>query len=259
MLTFKSNLANTTGTALAGDVKDHNDATGDNIQIMPANLVSFPTTVTIPAGQKFVKANIIAINTTSLNPNLQYGLGITITSASSGYQVAENQKKILVVFNVKNAYDGKYILKTRFYHPASAPTFPLLVLDPGDVEMHTFGPDRVKMVCTIPGLEGFYHPWSTNGTSITAFAGQEPVYIVNAATNAITVFNDFPATPTIYAMGKNGFTGTAWEVPGTYNHRWDAGSQTMFVNFGYNLNGDGSFNPAASRMWIDTLIRTGPR
>jgi Domain of unknown function (DUF1735) len=251
------NVANTTGSTIAGDIKAYNDANGTNIQIMPSALITFPETITIAAGQNFAKRNIIISNTTGLNPSLQYGFALTITGASSGYQVAGNTKKILVIFRVTNTYEGKYLLKTRF-GGGPVTTFPLLVLGPGDIELIPRGPNSVIMYSNLPGFVGFCHPHYA-GSTIVCSAGFEIVYTINPSTNAVTVFNDYPGSPTILAMGANGFTGTVYEAPGGFNSRWDGANKTIYANFGYNMSGSGHFIPGVSRMWIDTLIWTGPR
>jgi len=240
-------LTNTTGTALSGDIAAYNAANGTNVQVLPSAIWSVPLTVTIPAGSKNIMIPITVTNTTGLNPNLSYGIGLTIANATAGYQVAANMKKILVIFSVKNAYDGKYTLRGQFFHPTAAPGYPTFT---ASVEMITTGPSSVKMY--FPPFAGFYHPWAqTTGGPLTAFALQEPEYTVNSATNAITVQNTAPGAVTFYTMGK-GYNNAG------YNSRWDPATKTMYANFGYNMVGD-NFDASMSRMWIDTLIRTGPR
>jgi hypothetical protein len=238
-------LSNTTGTATSGDIAAYNAAHGTNVQVLPSALWNIPASVVIPAGAKNVMLPVTVTNTTSLDPNQSYGISITMTSASSGYQVAANQRKVLVIFSVKNQYDGKYTLRGQFYHPTSAPTYPWYTTN---VDMITTGPQSVKMYSALFG--GYYHPWST-GSSLTAFAGQEPEYTVNPATNKVTVQNTAPGAVTFYTMGK-GFNNAG------YNSRWEPATKTMYANFGYNMSGD-NFVAATTRMWVDTLIRTGPR
>lgn len=229
-----------------------------NMALLPTGITPLPagsysvasTTLSIPSGRKVSDAIKISItNSSLLDPTVTYGIGFSIASVDGGYKIAANQKNVVLAFNIKNQYDGKYRLKTQFYHPTAAPTYPLLVTD--QIELITAGPNSVKMNCLIPGLVGYYHPWST-GTSISAFASQEPVYTVNTTTNAVTVQNGFVGAVTFYEMGK-GFNNLG------YNHRYDPATKTIYANFGYNLSAGQAFNAAASRMWIDTLIYLGPR
>ncbi len=206
--------------------------------------------VTIPAGAK--KSDPIKItipNASLLNPSLSYGIGFTIASVDQDYKIAANLKNVVIGFTIKNIYDGKYILKGQFYHPSSAPGYPTFTTPL--IQMVTTGPNSVKMYTTIPGLNGAYHPWTqTTGGPFTAFAGQEPEYTISA-TNAVTVQNTAPGAVTFYTMGK-GYNNAG------YNSRWDPATKTIYACFGYNLNGT-NFDPTTTRMWIDTLIRTGDR
>lgn len=226
-------------------VAAYNTSTGSSLEPLPASLFTVPTTVTIPAGERFAEVALTVSSTLTLDPTVIYGVGLTITGVSGNYKIAENLKNLLIAFSIKNKYDGKYRLNGRFFHPTASPYLWYTTT----VEMHTSGPNSVKMY--VPAFGGFYHPWSTGG-SITAFGSQEPEYTVDPGNGEITVFNSYPGATTIYQMGL-GFDNNG------YDSRWEEVPKTMFVCFGYNLGGGGEFNPAASRLWVDTLIRTGPR
>lgn len=223
----------------------YNTATGSSVEVLPANLFSVPLSLTIEAGQRFIQVPLTVSNTLSLDPNITYGVGLTITSVTGNYTIAENMKNLFIAFSIKNKYDGTYTLKGQFYHPTASP----YTWYTTTVQMHTTGPNSVKIF--YPPFDGYYHPWSSGG-SITAFGSQEPDYTINPTDNKVTVFNSYPGAVTIYSMGL-GFDNLG------YDSRWVDASKTMYVCFGYNLGGGGEFNPAASRLWIDTLIRTGPR
>jgi Domain of unknown function (DUF1735) len=223
----------------------YNTANATSIQALPAAVWNVASSLIIPAGGRSVQVPVNVTNTTGLNPNLQYAVGITITAVSGGYKVADNLKNLFIVFGVKNQYDGKYTLKGQFYHPSSSPDYAWYSTT---VQMHTTGPNSVKIYW--PG-NGYYHPFLSGG-SLVAFSSQEPEYTINAATNAVTVQNSFAGATTFYSMGI-GFNNAG------YNSRWVPAEKTIYANFGYNLGAGGTFSSASSRMWIDTLIRTGPR
>lgn len=203
-------------------------------------------TVTFAAGQKLSDAIKVTVpNSSVLDPTQSYGVGLTIVSADQGYKVAANQKDVVIAFNIKNQYDGKYTLKGKFYHPsASSGYFPFTT----GVEMHTSGPNSVKMFW--PLADDYANPWST-GSALTYFDVQDPEFTVNTSTNAVTVQNVSAGATTFYTMGM-GFDNAG------YNSRWDPASKTFFACYGYNIPG-GVFNTASARMWIDTVIYTGPR
>jgi Domain of unknown function (DUF1735) len=237
-------IANNT-TAL---LNAYNTANGTAILALPTAVWNVVTTLVIPSGGRNVQVPLNVTNTLALNPNLQYAVGLTITNVTGGYKIATNLDDLFIVFGVKNQYDGKYTLRGQFYHPSASPDYAWYTTP---VQMWTTGPNSVKMWTPIFGGNGFYHPWSSGG-SLTAFGSQEPEYTVNPATNAVTVFNSFVPAATIYSMGI-GYTNAG------YSSRWDPALKTMYACFGYNLGAGGTFSPASARMWIDTLIRTGPR
>ncbi|MBK9569380.1 MAG: hypothetical protein IPO53_05290 [Chitinophagaceae bacterium] len=75
-------------------------------------------TVTIPAGQINAEIPINVSNTTSLDPNKTYGIGITITAVDGGYTIANNLKNLIVNFSIKNKYHGVYDATGYVYHPS---------------------------------------------------------------------------------------------------------------------------------------------
>lgn len=242
-------LTNNT-TALVASYNTANNLTGTSqVLALPTSIYSVPLALVIPSGGRNVETTINITNTTALDANRLYAVGLTITGVDGGYKIADNLKNLLIVFSVKNAYDGKYNLRGRFHHPsASNPPAAFTT----KVEMHTTGPNTVKMYW--PDDPGYSIPFLSGG-SLTAFTGQEAEFTVNAATNAVTVQNVAAGAVTFYTMSSTGF-GT---LP--YNHRWDPATKTFYASWGYNLGAGGAFggNGSASRMWEDTLIRTDPR
>ncbi|MEI9911736.1 MAG: hypothetical protein WDO71_20040 [Bacteroidota bacterium] len=179
-----------------------------------------------------------------------YGIGLTIKSVDQGYIVAANLKDIVFAFNIKNQYDGKYSIKGKFYHP-SYPYIPFATT----VEMHTSGPNSVKMYW--PAADDYANPWST-GSALTWFDLQDPDFTINPATNAVTVQNVSAGAVTFYVMGQ-GFDNLG------YNSRYEltpvppnTTPKTIYACYGYNAPG-GVFAAGTTRMWIDTLVYTGPR
>jgi Domain of unknown function (DUF1735) len=236
-------------TALIAAYNTANNLTGTSaVLAMPTALYTVPLALTIPAGGRNVQTSISVSNTTGLDANRAYAIGLTITAVDGGYKIADNLKNLFIVFSVKNAYDGKYTLRGKFHHPTGANPPANFTTT---VEMQTTGPSTVKMYWPLAGL--FASPISFGG-SLNSFGTQEPEFAVNTATNAVLVTNS-NAAGVVYAMSATGFGA----LP--YNHRWDPATKTFFASWGYNLGAGGAFggNGSASRMWEDTLIRTGPR
>ncbi len=203
-------------------------------------------TITLESGDFAKSITVTVPDATVLDPATSYGLAFTITSADAGSKLSAEHRTVIMTLGAKNPYDGVYNLHGKFYHPTSAPTYPWYEIE---VEMWTVSANAVKMFS--PDFGGFYHPWST-GSAITAFSAQEPRYTIDVATNAVVVDNSYVPAASIYSMGK-GFDNAG------YNSHYDPLSKTIFANFGYNLGAGGTFLPASSRMWVDTLNYLGPR
>lgn len=219
---------------------------------VPSGGVIIQTSATIKAGSTIIPVVLRFPNSTLLDATKTYAVGLSISSVSpNGYTIASNMKDIVIAFSIRNKYDGIYTLKGQFFHPSAAPGYPTFTTPL--IELQTTGPNTVKLFSRVPGLVGFFHPWvGTTGGAFTAFGSQEPEFTVNPTTNVVTVQNSFPGAVTLYTMGK-GFNNAG------YNSRWVETSKTVFACFGYGLSGGGDFSATASRLFIDTLIRTGSR
>lgn len=244
---------------------DFNTANGTNYQEMPAALFNASLTITIPAGSINATVPINVPTTVPMSPLITYAKGFTISAISNGYTIPNNFKNLLVIFSLKNKYDGLYKMRGTFYHPSQSPGFdwyafnggstilpagcaPGAVAGDGFIEMRTTGPNSCKMF--VPYFGGYYHPGLFGG-SLNAFGGQEPEYTVDPVTNKVTVQNVAAGAATFYTMGKN------YDNAG-YNSRYEPAQKTIYANFGYSMSGS-NFVLGASRMWVDTLIYAGPR
>ncbi|MBL7744572.1 MAG: DUF1735 domain-containing protein [Chitinophagaceae bacterium] len=167
-------------------------------------------------------------------------IGISIFEVTNG-EISQIAGKLVIALSVKNQYDGVYSLDGAFYHPTSSPGYDPFTIE---VEMHTTGPNSVKMY--VPDFGGYYHPGLFGGV-LNAFGSQEPEYTVNSVTNAVTVQNAFPGAVTFYTM-----------APG-FNSRYDPATKTIYAKFGYNYSPGPTFNPATNREWTDVLTYIGPR
>lgn len=236
-------LSDNTATLLAA----YNSAFGTNILAMPTNLYSIPAGLVIPAGARNVETSLVVTNTTGLDANRQYAVGITISAVDGGYKIASNLDDLFIVFSVKNAYDGKYDMVGQFYHPTNEPGF---LHHEFQVELQTSGPSSVSVFWPLVG--GYNIPLTVGGQPACCFAAQEFGITVNPATNAAAAVNIAVGGTIVYdpILSYNG---------NSYNNRWDPANKIIYLAFGYTLGPGGTVTPGASRAWIDTLIRTGPR
>lgn len=239
-----------------GVVYDYNDNNQTSYNVVPASLYSLVDnqfTLTATERSKPVRIHIKPSDIA----NGQNAIGISIAEVDGG-EVSRIAGSLVVAISVKNKYDGRYTLKGQFYHPSASPDYAWYTID---VDMITTGPNSVKMFALDP-YNFYVHPWVSGG-SFTSFAGQEPEYTINPNTNKVTVQNTAAGAVTFYSMG-NSFNPTP--PNNVYNSRYEEmpslpalTPKTIYACFGYNLSTSGNFIAGSSRMWIDTLIYTGPR
>ena len=209
--------------------------------VLPASAYTFPSTsVTIPAGERLSGAFKIALNTSTLDPKNVYALGIKIASTSSpSVKVPSNLGDIVIAFNVKNKYDGKYKLTFKNYHPTSNPGYTGASTT---VELRTVGPNSVKIYW--PAVPGFFNPAILAG-GLSYFGAQEPEYTIDA-TNKVTVQNSYSGATTFYTMNISS--------PSVY----DPVTKTIDTKWGYSYTVPGVFD-AACREWTQKFEYIGPR
>jgi hypothetical protein len=167
-------------------------------------------------------------------------IGMVISEVNGG-EPSQIAGTLVIALSVKNQYDGRYLLEGAFYHPSVSPGYDPFTIE---VEMHTTGPNSVKMY--VPDFGGYYHPGLFGGV-LDAFGAQEPEYTIDPATNAVTVQNAYSGAVTFYTM-----------APG-FNSRYDPATKTIYAKFGYNYSPGPVFNPATNREWTDELTYLGPR
>jgi hypothetical protein len=238
-------ITNTTGTQAAGLIAAYNAANGTNVQVLQSNLWSIPFNATIPAGQKSLMLPLTITNTSGLNPNLAYGIALTISSASSGYQVAENQKTVLVIFSIKNKYDGRYTLTG--FHNRTPYTYPY------EVEMHlvTTGPSSV--IYYWPDVGSVGHPIGIGPNNSLSWYGPSvaPNIEFDPATDlVVNVFNSGVGGPPIDKF-PGPYVGPPTTPPGPRVMKWDAATRHITVDWRYNANN--------LRGFFDDMDYIGPR
>ena len=217
-------------------VADYNTANGTSVVGLPTNLYNLSANpIIIPKGQNLGKIVLNIPNALTLDASKTYGLGFSISSVDAGYTIASNMKNIVVLFNIKNKYDGVYNL--RGYHNRTPFTFPFAL----DVHMITTGPNSVAMyllapfgdygqpIGVAPGVVNWYGP------AVSPNFGFDPV------TNAATTIVGMPANVVTLAYATD---------PGIVN-KYDPATKKMFLCFQYNGN--------PLRRFYDTLTYKSPR
>ncbi len=174
------------------------------------------TTITIPAGKTFAEIPINITNSSLLDPNNLYGIGLTITGVDGGYTIAENLKNLLVEVTVKNKYHADYKITGYFYHPSAPRPLDLVKsattsgANSVDMDLGDLGAAGYRMRITIDPV--------TNKLTITAAPG--------AAGGTYTQFDTaLPSTAPGYAP--------AWAGSALCNNTYNPATKTFYIRVGY--------------------------
>lgn len=212
-------------------IDDYNTANGTTVQELDPSVYTIASQdLVISAGAQNTAINMTVNSTLTLDPSTTYAIAFRIVNADNGIQIASNMDKQLLIFNIKNQYDGRYELTFTNVHPTLNPTG---LGSTVEVEMWTSGPNSVKIYWE----GGFYNPAILNG-ALNAFASQEPEYTIDPVTNAVTVQNSFAGAATFYTM----FSG--------YNSFYDPATRVIDTKWGYS-----NF----TRIWTQNFTYLGPR
>ena len=228
----------------------YNADNNTNFELLPDGSYTLPAnsgvtgsgntwTLTMPAGE-FNRGISVTIDKSLLDLTKSYAFALEVTQTTVGEPSAGTGYGIVNVL-IKNQYDGEYTLNGAFYHPTQSPGYDAFSTT---VELHTTGPNSVKIY--VPEFGGYYGPGLFAGT-LNAFGAQEPEYTVNTTTNKVTAQNGYVGAVTFYTM-----------APG-YDSRWEPGTKTMYVKYGYNYLPGPVFDPANNREWTYELVYQGPR
>ncbi len=204
---------------------------------VPANAFTFVTSGVIEAGQYVDTLTVSLTNASLLDPNIKYGIALTIATVDNGYTIAENSKTVVISISIKNKYDGKYSLRGIHNRPPYN-AFPYANVT---VEMETTGPSSVAMY--VPVFGDYGHPIGTAPGAINWYGnGISPEFTFNPVTNLVTGIRNYVGTTSLF-LGP---------VPG----RWDPSTKTMYLQFFYTTGANQDFS---NRGWSDTLTYVGPR
>jgi hypothetical protein len=199
---------------------------------LPADAYTVSTTsVVVPAGAKFSDAlKLVLPNTSLLDPTATYAIGFSITGVSAGYQVAANQKNVVVGFSIKNKFDGVYTLRARLrgwtaYGISDNPE-PSYAY-PEDFDFITVGANSNSMFSNYRGDNLL--PAFTTGGGPTAFGATTPLFVFDVNTNAlIDVRNTSPDDGRGRALELN---------PAVTDSRFDPATRTIYASFIMKQNG----------------------
>ncbi len=195
-------------------------AADPDLTLLPASAYTTNLTATIKAGKLLDTLDISSPRASDLDPNLTYGLGLELVSASNGFTVASNMKEVLVRITVKNIYDGEYTANGYFYHP----TAPRAITNRPKT-LATTGPNSVEVELGDLGGSGYFAIFTvdpgTGALTISQAPGSTPINIFTSGLPAQNL--DGTAT---------GFTG-AWPSADQCNNVYDPATHEFRVRYGY--------------------------
>jgi hypothetical protein len=180
-----------------------------DLTLLPSTEYSLNNTLTIAAGKRLDTMSITLPNSSTLDPNLTYAIGLTIISASNSYIVASNSRDIVVQFSIKNGYDGVYSITGTALRLGD----PLL--------SGAFGPYEREFVTS--GANSVQHNgqvlWA-NGSNSALPPGYEPNITIDAGTLLVTSLSSPNGAIT-------NATGTG------YAQYYDPATRTIYYEFTY--------------------------
>lgn len=191
-----------------------------DLTLLPASAYTTNLTATIKAGKLLDTLEITIPRASDLDPNLTYGLGLELVSASNGFTVASNMKEVLIRITVKNIYDGEYTSNGYFYHP----TAPRAITNRPKT-LATTGPNSVEVELGDLGGSGYFAIFTvdpgTGALTITQAPGSTPINIFTSGLPA----QNLDGTATGFAA--------AWPNAAQCNNVYDPATHEFRVRYGY--------------------------
>ena len=207
-------------------------AADPTVVILPTNAYTIQSlTVNFKAGKRLSDSLVINMNTDLLDPTKKYGLGLTLESVSkAGVVIPSNLKNVVLVFTIKNKYDGIYSIRAHMLHPSDRdPNWTRTPFNyPYDIHLVTTGPRTVEWINTAFG-DGF-HPLSTPGVS--GFGSTRVAMEFDANDKLIAVWNAFPNPANGRAFNIN--NAASWVINGVdvpINNRYDPVAKKIYAAF----------------------------
>ena len=226
-----------------------------DLTILPPSEYTIDLTRTIPAGAVYDSSFRITLpNSSNLDPNLIYAIGLTIASADNGFAVASNMRDIVLKFTVKNKYDGVYTITGSYVDNSNAGftgRYPL------EYRLVTTGPSSVDVQLLVNGSWDPAYLFSNNGAG--SFYGSYGLTMTfDPATDNIAEIHNYYGDPSkaLTAIGNPG-AGT-----GAPNYAASNGRRATLDPTGVNNWDDSGATPVITIkhfMIQPSVVPVGPR
>ncbi|MGK6351289.1 DUF1735 domain-containing protein [Parapedobacter sp. DT-150] len=225
-------------------VEDNNTVEGSSYTQLDPSLYEFPTTVTIPKGEKTALFQV-KVKPLEFNGDLNNALGIRITSSSYGV-ISGNIGEVIFSLPVKNIYDGVYAVEE--IAPMSDVVASNLVgYYPFDAELRTLNGSSVVMFDYLIGNNG-HLIFDNVAQGLSYYGNFAPVFHFDEEHNVVDVTNYF-------GQGTNSSARAARLDPTGVNKFTinEDGSRVLEVN--YVMVQGGTDRTFYSERWVFTGTR----
>lgn len=224
-------------------VDAYNAANGTSFPIMPSDVYTLPSSISISGGSG--SADLVIDIQKLVTYGIGFALGVKISDVSGGtdYVMPGNSEQVIIV-QVKNKYDGLFELTVRTdgwaaYGIADG----VSNVYPGDIAMITRGANTVDLESLERGDNLL--PAFTSGGGATAFGATSARFYFDPATDKLTqVENILPDDGRGRKLRIN---------PDITDSRYDAATGTIYAAFIMSQNG------RPDQYFYDTLRFVGPR
>lgn len=210
-----------------------NDANGTEIEVMPSDIYTLPSSISISGGSGSADASFDI--TKMLTYGTYFAIGIKITAVSGGTDyVVPGNSELVITIKVKNPYEGDYAAKGYFVHPSA----PRAIAR--DKFVATIDPNTSEVELGDLGGSAYYFHFDVDGSTVTNWV---PVGATPAAPSSGFMTVDNPTGSTTYP----GSPYTSANYPNTY----DAASGVFKLHYGYGVGSSGQ--TGYSRETFETL------
>lgn len=194
-------------------------AADPSVTFLPTSVYTIPSlSVNIPAGKRLSESFVLDINTFTLDPTQVYGIGLKLASVNpSSTKIASTLNSIVLLFTVKNRWDGEYEVTGTMVDVASASLtglFPMTywMITSGALSCDGFDP---------VWWEDYFIP-IRSGTAVSGYGSYSPIFYFDANNNIVDVKN-------IY--GQPAGNGRYAQLDPSGVNKFDPATKTIKVKF----------------------------
>jgi len=185
----------------------------------------------------------ITIIKTNLNTDTIWGIGLKIDSASGG-TIAQDAKTIVVKFDFRNKWDGRYRMTGTFTDVAA----PTITFTEQVVKLVTVSPNSVVMVPEQLGIPGYL---ILSGTSLSYYGSFGPTFTFNLTNNKLVAVTN--------SYGQPASNTRSAEIDPSGTNNWDPATKAIVVKFYMKQPNTVTTAPYIRVYFNNTLIYLGAR